>query len=221
MKNIVGISTFLGIMILISCGSNKRETEKNAEKMDSEANVKYNDPDNYFNEAIVSYEKGETTATVNRIEEARNAIQSEVIEGDTVHAKIIDLAVAELDDLQQRISSNDSVSNEDLRKVFASVDRSTGMYNLLIVEDWILNEKKNRVTLQNIHNAVVRVYYAINHVNFPITPEELSALEKAKLDIARAEQASHSLWENIKTNLVELNQRMEENENSFDGSGLD
>ena len=220
LKNLTFIALFIQI-IAVSCTNKNKETSKYEDQMDQEAKVEYLDPDNLFTDAITKFENGDQTSVMNDIEEAIVAMKNVMVEGDTIHTEVVEFAVADLRDLSDRISGGGSVSVEELRSTFASADGSLAMYNLLVIEDWVLNEQKDKETLQRMHNAIVRAQYAVNHANLPMTEEEKQELAKAKHDVANAERADHTFWKNLKKKLSDINQKLEENENPLDGSGLD
>ncbi|MEQ8905285.1 hypothetical protein [Ekhidna sp.] len=222
MKSIKSISLIaIAIQLMVmSCTNKNKETSSYEDKMDQEAKAEYLDPDNLFADAITRFENGDLISVKNDIEEAIVAMRNTIIAGDTVHAEVIEFAISDLQNLSDKISTDGSVSPEELRGAFASADGSLGMYNLLVIEDWVLNEQKNKETLQRMHTAIVRTQYAINHANLPMSEEEKQELAQAKQDVAKAEQADHTFWKNLKKKLSDINRRLEENENPMDGSGL-
>jgi hypothetical protein len=220
LRNLTFIALFTQI-IAVSCTNKNKETSKYEEKMDQEAKAEFIDPDNLFADVVHQFENGNLTSAKHDIEEAIVAMKEVIIEGDTIHADVIEFALSDLQNLSNKISSHGSVSTEELRSTFASAEGSLGMYNLLIVEDWVLNEKKNKETLQRMHTAIVRTQYAINHANLPMTEEEKQELAQAKRDVSQAEQADHTFWKSLMNKLSEIGRRFEENSNPLDGSGLD
>jgi len=111
-----------------------------------------------------------------------------------------------------------SHSSDQLGEVFSSINRSVGMYHLLVIEDWVINETNNDSSLNRMHHALVRMDYALEYVALELTEFEKAELTELKEDVLKAEKATDKLWERSKKKLNELNKLLEENENSLDGT---
>ncbi|MEP0984357.1 hypothetical protein [Ekhidna sp.] len=221
MKKITFVTlTILTTLFTVSCSNQRDGQNEYTKAIEEEAKVKFLDPDNFFADAIVEFEKGNTASTIADINEAQEALREITLEGDTVYADIIEFQISELEDLRSKISNGSDMTSNELRGVFASTDISIGTYNLMIIEDWVLNETKDQESLKRMHSALVRAEYAFNHSNLIMSEEDSKKLNQAKVDVTNAEKASHTLWKTIKKRLTELDKQLEASENPLDGGDV-
>lgn len=208
---------FLAVFILSLGGcENKKKTEStSSEEM---IVVEFLEPDNFFNEAMLAFDNGDMELAFEKIFEATTFINSVTVENDTVHADVINFAVVELNELSEGILEGAITSTDEMKEVFVSVDKSIGMYHLLVIEDWVINETNDEESLNRMHRALIRTEYALGHAELEITEMEAEEIAKAKTDVAKAEKASHDLWKQIKKRLKALNARLDENVNPLDGT---
>jgi hypothetical protein len=182
-------------------GGNKKEAKEGENAIEAVEVIDYLEPDNYFQKAIVHFENGNKEAAVDMISSAAEFIESVVVEGDTLHANIIEFALGELDDLTEEIQNGNVSSPEQLRMVFASVDQSIGIYHMTVIESWVINETNDERSLRRMHRALTRTGYALDHSGLILAELEEEELAKAKEDVLKADKASHDLWKRVKAKI--------------------
>ena len=102
MKNtILNGLTIVTLLLTVSCSNKSSNKNEYVKAIEEEAKVQYMDPDNFFAEAIIEFEKGNTETTVSEIIDAQDAMRKIIIEGDSVYASIIEFQVDELEDWKQ------------------------------------------------------------------------------------------------------------------------
>lgn len=194
-------------------------TKKSSDKKSSQANVTvFPEPDIYFNNAIAAFESNDIPKVLEQIALAKKFTASVLINNDTLHASVIEFAIADLEELQQRIKEGKSYSSNQMRIVFSGVDQSIGTYHIYVVEAWIANEEYSEKVLNRVNRAIVRTENAIKFSDMSLTEDEEQELALAKKDLAKAEKITHSNWSLIKAKLMKINQMLEENENDLDGT---
>ena len=216
-KKFINVPLCLTLVLLIlgGCGG-KNKADNNSQEIIEV--IDFLEPDNYFEEAFTFFEEGDREATVDMISAASEFIQSIVIKNDTFYSPIIEVAVNKLGQLSEDILNGEVTSSDQLGEVFSSINRSVGMYHLLVIEDWVINETNNDSSLNRMHHALVRMDYALEYVALELTEFEKAELTELKEDVLKAEKATDKLWERSKKKLNELNKLLEENENSLDGT---
>lgn len=206
------VGTFL--VLAIGCSTNKSK-----DKSVSQADVTiFPEPDIYFNNALVAFESNDIPTMLEQIALAKSFTASVVISEDTIHASVIEFALADLGELQKNLKDGKTYTSDQIRAIFSGVDQSIGMYHIYVVEAWIANEQYSEKVLNRVNRAVIRTENAIKFSSMTLTEVEEQELALAKKDLAKAEKITHSNWSAIKAKLLKMNQLLKENENDLDGT---
>jgi len=116
---------------------------------------------------------------------------------DTIHWKILELAVLQLEGLQEG-ASNGSITDLDvLRMVFFKTDQSITAYHLAIVKTYFheVNEKKQG--LERLQRALIRLDNSIQYHTYEFTEQELVNLAAIRKEIANADKPTLQLWNKV------------------------
>lgn len=205
------------IAMMLGC-SKPSKSEEQSKTIEEEANVEFIAPDNFFAEAITDFEEGAQDKTLQAIENAKVAIKDIVIKGDTVYSDIITKATNQLDSLETDLKNGVVVEVSAVRNTFSVVDREIARYNVDVVEDWARHGTNNEESLRRMHEAMVRIEYALNHSQIELSEYDSISVALAKRDLLKAEKVSSSLWEKVKASLSELNRKFDSGTNSLDNN---
>ncbi|MDW3193037.1 MAG: hypothetical protein R8G66_11755 [Cytophagales bacterium] len=190
MKKFIHFAWFA--LLLVGCTN---DPPRFIEDADSLAGSEITQPDGYFGQSLQHFRNGDMASTFESLEDAIFFLATEADSEDTVHKETMDFAIGELESLKASIEEGSIIRDKELLATFSSVDRTIASYHLGFVETYYWNGGENKEGLNKLLAAVVRITYAAQYQNYPLTEEEQAIIASITSLLEEAERSSPEIWE--------------------------
>lgn len=209
------------VALVSSCSSNKKEDSENeeSETINKISIVEqYLEPDTYFQDALINFKNGNTTAVLNDLDRAKDFIRTVVYEFDTVHQQDFLVSANEINILEKRIRDGDSVTLDDFERTFTIVDLAIGSYHVAIIEEIVKTDSNHQEITLRLNRALIRAENSLNYNQIDLPDHVLHELSEVNAEAIENSKPDKKFLEKVKDKIRIFNDRMQENSNELDGS---
>lgn len=213
MKRVSEVLLLCSVLYLSACDNAKSKQEEVKNVLLEEATLPDKlHPDVFFKQAVTSFDANDTTASIEKINEAIGSIRKIAAKDDSIHIHYLEFSIEELAYLLEKNEVGDILSSDQLLDAFSKVDQSIGLYQIAVTEEWVLDGINTKQSLIRLENALIRISNAVTYSKFALTDKEEKELAQLKESVENSDSIDQALWERVADMITMLSDHLDHKE---------